>query len=308
MTPRIEPNLDLVSIVVPTLNAASVIDACLGSITAQTYDNIELIIVDGYSCDDTVVRARSYTDNVFLFGSSQGGKGGFSAPSQRNYGAANAHGSYIYWADADMVLPATLIENCVRQARSIGADALIIPERSIGTGFWAEVKAMERECYVGDDLVEAPRFVSAGAWRALDGLDVNMGGNDDWDLHNRLKAGGWIIGRLSQEVLHNEGHLRLSRLARKRFIYGRYIPHFLGRYGMRQSIRHYNPFRRYIARRRILAQRPRHLIGLLVMRLIEYGAGGAGLLLGFVSPHGKVDHPAMLPTPTASSSPRPKDE
>jgi len=134
--------------------------------------------------------------------------------------------------------------------------------------------------------VEAPRFISTDAWRSLNGLDVSMGGNDDWDLHNRLRAGGWVVGRVSQEVLHNEGHLRLGRLARKRFLYGRYIPHFLRRYGMRQSIRHYNPFRRYFAQRKVLAKRPLHLLGLVAMRTVEYAAGGLGLMIGLLAEWG----------------------
>ena len=193
--------------VVPTLNAASLIDACLGSIVGQTYRNIELIVVDRHSTDGTAERARVYTSNVFDYGPSHSAGHVFATPLQQNYGATKASGAYIYCVDADMVLPPNALEECIRAAKKLSADALVVPERSFGIGFWAEVKAAERVGYLGDELVEAPRFIRAEVWRALEGIDAEMGGVYDWDLRNRLQANGWSVGRASCEVLHNEGRL-----------------------------------------------------------------------------------------------------
>jgi glycosyltransferase involved in cell wall biosynthesis len=270
----------LVSIVVPTLNASPLIEACLRSIVGQEYSPIELIVIDGHSSDDTVPLARKYTGRVYLEGSAPPPAGIFSAPVQRNSGASRATGEYIYYVDADMILPRGLVGECVELLRSSAADAVIVPERSFGVGYWAAVKAFERSFYAGDDLVEAPRFVRTQVWRQLGGMDASVGGNDDWDFHIRLRANGCSVVRAHQEVLHNEGHLSLRRLARKRYLYGRYTNAFLRKHGMGQAIRHYNPVRRYLAYKRRLVAHPLSTAGLLLMRAVEYGAGAAGMLVG----------------------------
>jgi GT2 family glycosyltransferase len=204
----------------------------------------------------------------------------FSAPAQRNAGAAHATGDYIYYVDADMILPPSLIAECVDLLQDHLADAVIVPERSFGIGYWARIKAFERSFYSGDDLVEAPRFVRADVWRSLGGLDISVGGNDDWDFHIRLRAGGYRVVRARQEVLHNEGRVTLRRLARKRYIYGRYSYAFLRKHGMSRALAHYNPLRRYLSNKTRLATHPLDTVALAVMRTVEYGAGAAGMLVG----------------------------
>jgi glycosyltransferase involved in cell wall biosynthesis len=270
----------LVSVVVPTLNAESMIGVCLRSIAQQTYSPIELIVVDGHSLDETIRIAREHTTDVFLAGSVPPPRGVFSAPSQRNAGALRATGEYIYHVDADMILPPGLIGECVDLLRN-GPDAVIIPEESFGIGYWAKIKAFERSFYLGNDMVEAPRFIRADVWRALGGLDISVGGNDDWDLHIRLLASGYHVTRAHQGVLHDEGRLSLRRLARKRYIYGRYSRAFLRKHGVGRSITHYNPLPRYLSNKTKLVTHPIETAGLLVMRTVEYGAGAAGMLRGF---------------------------
>jgi glycosyltransferase involved in cell wall biosynthesis len=58
-------NKSLVSIIIPTKNSARTIQACLESCKDQTYQNIEIIVVDNFSTDGTFEIAKKYTDNVF---------------------------------------------------------------------------------------------------------------------------------------------------------------------------------------------------------------------------------------------------
>src|ERR1700694_6235092 len=270
----------VVSVVVPTLNASGLIDACLSSIVAQTYPGSELIVVDGHSSDDTVQRALAYTPKVSLHGPPPPMPGTFSAPDQRNDGAARATGEFVYYVDADMVLPPELIDQCVSLMNEEAADAVIVPERAFGLGFWSSVKAFERSFYSGDNLVEAPRFVRLSVWKALGGLDVSVGGNDDWDFHMRLQKRGYRVARVTFEVLHNEGRLSLGRLARKRFVYGRYVRRFVKKHGLGRAMKHYDPFRRYLTRPDHLVRHPVKTVGLVLMRGVEYGAGAVGMALG----------------------------
>lgn len=274
----------VVSIVVPTYNSERFVKACLGSIRSQTFDHIELIVVDGFSVDRTVDLARPFTDRVYRYGPDQSKRRVFGAPQQRNYGASLARGDYVYYLDVDMILPPRLIEECVNTARESDLDALIIPEHSFGLGFWAKAKEIERACYSGDDLVEAPRFVKRDVWHALGGLDTKIGGGgDDWDLHIRMRRAGFSVGRIRQEVLHNEGALTLTRLMKKRYLYGREIPSFIKRYGIGRSVQQYNPLRSgYFRNRGLFVKDPAHALGFIVMRTAEYLAGGVGLVVGLL--------------------------
>ena len=51
---------ELVSIIIPTKNSENTIEVCLVSIKNQTYENIEIIIVDNYSSDKTIDIAQKY--------------------------------------------------------------------------------------------------------------------------------------------------------------------------------------------------------------------------------------------------------
>ena len=53
----------LVSVLIPSYNHASFIDATIRSVLAQTYKNIQIVIVDDASSDDSADRIRSIKDD-----------------------------------------------------------------------------------------------------------------------------------------------------------------------------------------------------------------------------------------------------
>jgi glycosyltransferase involved in cell wall biosynthesis len=55
----------LVSVIIPTRNSGTTLANCLQSVKDQTYPNIELIVVDNFSTDNTQEIARTYTDHVY---------------------------------------------------------------------------------------------------------------------------------------------------------------------------------------------------------------------------------------------------
>ena len=95
----------LISVIVPTYNSAIFLDRCLESIMNQTYKNIELIVVDNNSTDNTKAIAKKYTSLVFNQGPERS--------AQVNYGVLQSKGSFIYKIDSDFVLDPLVIEQCV---------------------------------------------------------------------------------------------------------------------------------------------------------------------------------------------------
>lgn len=89
----------LVSIVLPTLNIAEHIQACLDSCLAQTHANIEIILVDGGSVDQTLAIVGSYTDPRLRVIHQKDNAG--RLPGALNLGFAHAHGDYLTWMQGD---------------------------------------------------------------------------------------------------------------------------------------------------------------------------------------------------------------
>lgn len=86
----------LVSLVVGTYNAAEFIADTLDSMLAQTYPNIEVVVVDDGSTDGTRDILRLYAGRIVLIEQSNGG-----IPAVRNRGIAVAGGEYIALMDHD---------------------------------------------------------------------------------------------------------------------------------------------------------------------------------------------------------------
>jgi len=113
----------LVSVIIPAYNAEDFIERCLYSIEAQTYENLEIILVDDGSTDDTAGLANLALGEdpryVYLYKEN----GGLS--SARNFGFNHAHGQYVTFVDADDYCEKDMIEKLLNEAESIGAELVI---------------------------------------------------------------------------------------------------------------------------------------------------------------------------------------
>jgi len=100
----------LVSVIIPAYNAEANLGACIESVIAQTWKNLEIIIVDDGSRDASLKVAQSYSaDNIEVISQKNAG-----ASVARNTGLKVAHGEYIQFLDADDLLSPDKIEEQVR--------------------------------------------------------------------------------------------------------------------------------------------------------------------------------------------------
>jgi len=91
-----------VSIIIPALNEETMLPRLLDSIKAQDFDGYEIIVADAHSADKTREIAAAYGCRVV--------DGGLPAAG-RNAGAAVAQGEFLFFLDADVVLPKGFIRN-----------------------------------------------------------------------------------------------------------------------------------------------------------------------------------------------------
>lgn len=266
---------DLVTVIVPTRNSAAHLRNCLASIREQTHDHIELIVVDNHSSDETTSIAADFANTVLTAGPERS--------AQRNAGARCATGSYVFFVDSDMALEPDVVAECVAQLRASAAEAVVVPEVSVGNGFWARCKAFERSFYAGDDLIEAARFFPAELISELGGFDELLpAGPEDWDLHERVRSRGRPIARVRALIRHDEGDVTLTGLMRKKFYYGRGMPAYVRKHPgrARAQLRLVRPA--FVAGWRRLIANPATAAGMLVMKTCEFAAGGAGFAFGRV--------------------------
>ena len=92
-----------VSVIVPCFNVEKYIEACIISVFEQTYDDIEIIVVNDGSKDDTEaiikkLEPKSPIPFTYIYQKNGG------APKARNHGLDHANGDYIQFLDADDVL------------------------------------------------------------------------------------------------------------------------------------------------------------------------------------------------------------
>jgi arabinofuranan 3-O-arabinosyltransferase len=167
--------------------------------------------------------------------------------------------------------------------RAVEADiaGVTIPEESIGSGFWAACKSFERSFYVGDSSVTAARFFERDLYLRAGGFDENLVSGEDWDLSLRVGAMG-RIATADTIIYHDEGHLQLAALLRKKFYYGCHIRRFMEKHGI-EALKRISPLRQaYTRNLRKFFSNPSITFGMVFMRLCESAAGALGLIYSFV--------------------------
>jgi glycosyltransferase involved in cell wall biosynthesis len=262
----------IVSVIVTTKNNIATLDKCLASIKAQTYEPIELVIVDNFSTDNTLEIARRYTKKAYVKGPERS--------TQRNYAVEKATGTYVVIVDSDMVLSPTVIEECVQKMEHDKTTAgVIIPEESFGEGFWAQCKKLERSFYLGVDYMEAARFFKQSDFLKVDGYDVNMVSGEDWDLSQRIEKLG-KLRRIKSFIYHNEGHISLWKSVKKKYYYAQKFTNYKDTSkadaNVTQQTSIVGRYKLFFSKPKKLFKQPLLGIGMLFMKTCEFGFGGAG--------------------------------
>lgn len=103
----------LVSVVITSYQSARWVPATLESVMNQTYDNVEVILVDDGSTDDTVERIAPFRSRITYIHQANGG-----LASARNAGLAAAKGDYIALLDADDLFEPEKLATQVRIAQA----------------------------------------------------------------------------------------------------------------------------------------------------------------------------------------------
>lgn len=86
-----------VSVIVPLYNGENYIEKCIESVLCQSYKNLELIIVNDGSTDNSGERVKAFSDSRIMYLCKENG----GCSSARNVGLDHASGEYCVFVDAD---------------------------------------------------------------------------------------------------------------------------------------------------------------------------------------------------------------
>lgn len=262
----------LVSVIVPTKNSAGTIEMCLRSIKEQSYTDIEIIVVDNYSEDETAKIAREYGAGFFNKGPER--------CAQVNFGIENANGKYIYRVDSDFILDSSIISECVDKCKEEGYDAIAVHNTSDPTiSFWSKVRNLERDCYREDELNIGARFIRKDIFDIVGFFDENMIAGEDYDLHNRLIEGGFKIGKIKSQEVHIGEPKSLWEIARKHYYYGKTIGEFIKK-NPKKARQQLTPLRSsYLKHWKNFLVHPLLTVGFVIYQIVRYSSAGSGFLI-----------------------------
>lgn len=113
---------ELVSIIIPCFNVEKTIDRCMNSVINQYYKNIEIIVVNDGSTDNTIDLLNKYRKDNRVKIISQVNSGLSGA---RNTGIELAKGDYIMFVDSDDYISLSMVQLLVYHAKKDKADIVI---------------------------------------------------------------------------------------------------------------------------------------------------------------------------------------
>lgn len=254
----------LISIVITTKNEEANIERCLKSIKSQKYKGkIEIIVVDNFSTDQTVILARKYTDLIFQTGPERS--------AQRNFGAKKANGRLLLFLDADMQLSPNVIRECVGLARGKGPKTIVaISEIGRGYNFWGKALSLEKNCYFqGPTWIIAARFFPRSLFLRFKGYDTHLHAGEDWDLTQRIEEAGFLMLLTRSYLIHHEQKVSLFTLLKKEAYYIENIGEYAKRHPLAFSYQGSLLYRSLIWARswRDLIAKPLYALGFLTYKL-----------------------------------------
>jgi glycosyltransferase involved in cell wall biosynthesis len=163
--------LPLVSVLIPSYNSKEYLSECLESALAQTYEAVEIIVVDDGSNDGSLELARHYSDRgVKVISRSNGGQA-----AALNTAFAAASGQFIQYLDADDVLDGSKIAHQV--TRLLRAEAGVV-----ATGAWARFH---------EDVGQAI-FTAEPIWQDLEPVDWLV---SSWLGGGMMHVAAWLLPR-----------------------------------------------------------------------------------------------------------------
>jgi len=256
--------LPLITVIIATYDSERTIEKCLVSIKNQTYLNLDIVVVDSlYYNKKKQEKCRKIIEKYARYF-----QDGPERSIQRNRGMKEAKGKYILIIDQDMYLTTKVVEECYE--RLDGNIALILPEISIGEGYWSKCVALERyvSTYLEEGRNECCRFFRKKDALSVGGYDPTVVGVEDSDFHRKM-AGKGRIGKIKNHINHDEGRTYFWARIKKIYYYSKASKSYIRRYSIFALTQFFPIKTSYFKHWKVLAANPRVTLGMFALRGVE---------------------------------------
>ena len=202
----------LVSVITPTYNRSDTLPRAAQSVFDQTYDQIEYLIVDDGSTDDTSAVVEQFDDADLTYLELEENHGVSGA---RNAGVEAATGECVLFVDADDELPPSAVSTLVDELetasdRCAGVFGREIHYTSAGE---AKRKTYDEETISHADLCDDSDLNAFGGtlvrrqlFEELGWIDPQFPSSEDFDFFLRVTAAGYYFAYVDEVVYHKHHH------------------------------------------------------------------------------------------------------
>jgi glycosyltransferase involved in cell wall biosynthesis len=224
----------LVSVIIPCLNRETLVGEAIESAVNQTYQNLEIIVVNDGSTDGTENVVLSYTKKTtkVRYFKHEVNKG---IPAARNNGIQNSLGEYVAFLDSDDTwLPkkiemqlAIFSQHSEKELGVVWSDAYYTDKLGNTTTSGVKVpddlaslsaQELLRKLFLGNFVLAGTSMIRRSCFDKLGLLDERIkGGGDDYDLWIRLAPHYkfvYLPNPLAVVQLHEENHYSTERSCR----------------------------------------------------------------------------------------------
>lgn len=207
--------MPLVSVIIPAYNYAHFLEGCLESVFAQTHTNLEVLVINDGSTDNTDEVAARYHGRIRYVSKENGG-----LPSARNAGLERARGEYVLFLDADDLMAPDAIGARVRFLQANPhVDIAVCRSRSFRRSPHFDVLPMnwvlerrDLDVHLAFFNIAPPHaYLSRGsACASIGEFDVSLRACEDYDYWVRGLAAGCRFGRAPGLVYYRRHRQSMS--------------------------------------------------------------------------------------------------
>ncbi len=206
----------LVSVIVPSYNYEQILGECIKAIQNQYYSNIEIIIVDDHSTDNSFAIAKTYPVRLFQTDKNAG------VAAARNLGVSVSNGSILFFVDADVVLEADAIASAVSiltsQDNIVSVCGIYEAYPLIRHSIWEEFRSLQAYVWRIASIGEVSAgFFSLGAIKRdvfgkVGVFNTSLQQTEEIDYGERLSRQGKIILSDLVRGQHDDDYLLIPML------------------------------------------------------------------------------------------------
>jgi glycosyltransferase involved in cell wall biosynthesis len=208
----------LVSVIIPAYNQSDYLGIAIQSVLDQTYQDIEILVIDDGSTDDTGKVAKRFSDPriKYIYQANKGLSGA------RNTGIRNSVGEYLTFLDSDdLFLPEKInilvsFLNSQPEIGLVAGQAVPIDEHGqrIGSIFDTPIPEDSSKWLIGNPLHVGSVMLRRSWQEKIGFFDESLRSYEDWDMWLRLAISGcrmgWVAKPVSMYRFHPEQMVRNS--------------------------------------------------------------------------------------------------